>query len=68
MHRSLHIVHFFCGISAVCGFDSSDCGFISSVTHKGRWVRTKAVKNEVDHTYGTENGESQYNWRGHNTI
>lgn len=49
---------FFNTILDVCGFDSSLCGFIDGVSHFGRWVQKKATKSEVDHTYGTENGES----------
>ena len=41
----------------MCGFDSDWCGFDDSVTHRGRWVRAKATKDEVDHSYETENGE-----------
>lgn len=48
---------FFNTILDVCGFDSSLCGFIDGVSHLGRWVQKKATKSEVDHTYGTENGE-----------
>ncbi|KAM3603666.1 uncharacterized protein V6R79_000320 [Siganus canaliculatus] len=40
----------------VCGFDSGSCGFENSVSHIGRWIRQKASKSEVDHSYGTENG------------
>ncbi|XP_026169194.1 MAM and LDL-receptor class A domain-containing protein 2 [Mastacembelus armatus] len=45
-----------CSIQNVCGFDSSLCGFENDVSHRGRWVRKRATKHHMDHTYGTENG------------
>lgn len=41
----------------MCGFDTDLCDFQSSVSHKGEWIRKKATEGEVDHTYGTDNGE-----------
>ncbi|XP_038573588.1 MAM and LDL-receptor class A domain-containing protein 1 [Micropterus salmoides] len=45
-----------CSNQNVCGFDSNLCGFGNDVSHKGRWGHKRASKNQVDHTYGTENG------------
>ncbi|XP_074507832.1 MAM and LDL-receptor class A domain-containing protein 1 [Sebastes fasciatus] len=45
-----------CSYQNECGFDSSWCGFENAVNHKGRWVRIRGTKHQVDHTYGTENG------------
>ncbi len=33
------------------------CDFENDVSHVGHWVPEKGTKHEVDHTYGTENGE-----------
>nr|XP_057907663.1 MAM and LDL-receptor class A domain-containing protein 1-like [Doryrhamphus excisus] len=42
--------------SPVCGFESSWCGFEKDVSHAGQWGRKRGTKNNLDHTYGTENG------------
>lgn len=52
---------FFYTILDVCGFDSNLCGFGNDVSHKGRWGHKRASKNQVDHTYGTENGQYKTN-------
>lgn len=41
----------------LCGFESDSCGFENSVNHKGHWGRRKGIKDNGDHTYGTENGK-----------
>lgn len=43
----------------MCGFESSLCNFENDVSHMGHWVRERGTKSEVDHTYGTENGEQK---------
>ncbi|XP_028297170.1 MAM and LDL-receptor class A domain-containing protein 2 isoform X2 [Gouania willdenowi] len=45
-----------CSDQNVCGFDSDMCGFEYGVSHVGRWVRRRGTKDQVDHTYGTDNG------------
>ncbi|XP_054624893.1 MAM and LDL-receptor class A domain-containing protein 1 [Dunckerocampus dactyliophorus] len=42
--------------SPVCDFESSWCGFERDVSHVGQWGRKRGTKNNLDHTYGTENG------------
>lgn len=41
----------------MCGFDYGLCGLHNGVSHKGQWIRKRATEEEVDHTYGTDNGE-----------
>lgn len=50
-------------IPATCSFDSSTCSFSNSEDLDGEWVRMKATRDLVDHTSGTENGESLHDWR-----
>ncbi|KAG7228996.1 hypothetical protein INR49_013229 [Caranx melampygus] len=45
-----------CNDQKMCGFESNLCGFVNSVSHKGKWLRERGTKHHVDHTYGTENG------------
>ncbi|CAJ1072730.1 MAM and LDL-receptor class A domain-containing protein 2 [Xyrichtys novacula] len=45
-----------CSNQDLCGFDSSLCGFETDMGHKGLWGRKKGTKDQVDHTYRTENG------------
>ncbi|XP_077580663.1 MAM and LDL-receptor class A domain-containing protein 2 [Stigmatopora nigra] len=45
-----------CKKQSVCGFDSNSCGFENDVSHAGQWGRQRATKDNVDHTYGTDNG------------
>ncbi|XP_077471884.1 MAM and LDL-receptor class A domain-containing protein 1 isoform X3 [Stigmatopora argus] len=45
-----------CKKQSVCGFDSNVCGFESDVGHAGQWRRQRGTKDNVDHTYGTDNG------------
>ncbi|XP_061879772.1 MAM and LDL-receptor class A domain-containing protein 1 isoform X1 [Entelurus aequoreus] len=42
--------------SPICGFESGWCGFERDVSHQGHWGRERGTKNNVDHTFGTENG------------
>lgn len=57
----MNSIYFF-AVPAMCSFDSTMCDFTNNDDHHGKWVRMKATKDQVDHTYGTENGEeeSQY--------
>lgn len=48
---------FFTPFPDACGFDYDLCDLRNSVTHKGHWIRKRATEEEVDHTYGTDNGE-----------
>lgn len=50
----------------MCGFDYDLCGFHNSISHKGKWIRKRATEEEVDHTYGTDNGE--YKKRQHHCL
>lgn len=50
-------------IPAMCSFDSSTCDFTNNEDQLTKWVRMKATQAEVDHTCGTENGESHHTWR-----
>lgn len=43
----------------MCGFDSDWCGFENSVSQRGHWGRRKGAEHQVDHTYGTEQGEQR---------
>lgn len=52
----------------MCSFDSSMCHFTNNEDLRGEWVRMKATKDEVDHTSGTENGESLHDCRGHSIF
>ncbi|XP_069366962.1 MAM and LDL-receptor class A domain-containing protein 2 [Paralichthys olivaceus] len=45
-----------CTNQKMCGFESSMCGFVNDVSHRGHWGRKRGTKHHVDHTYGTENG------------
>ncbi|XP_061652622.1 MAM and LDL-receptor class A domain-containing protein 2 isoform X2 [Phyllopteryx taeniolatus] len=45
-----------CKKQSVCGFDSGWCGFEKDVGHVGQWSRERGTKDNMDHTYGTENG------------
>lgn len=52
----------------MCSFDSSMCDLTNVKGLNGEWVRMKARKDAVDHTTGTENGESLHDWKGHSIL
>ena len=59
IQTSLQLFPFFYSIVDVCGFDSGSCGFKNDVSHDGRWDLERGTQHQVDHTYGTENGEQK---------
>lgn len=60
--------HSVCAIPVVCSFDSSMCDFSNNEDLDAEWVRMKATKDKVDHTSGTENGESLHDLRSHSVF
>ena len=51
------LLSFFTPLVDMCGFDNGLCGFENSVSNKAKWIHKRATEEEVDHTYGTDNGK-----------